>query len=135
MRGLIYFNFAGLILAGAYTGFFTTSGRFAWMGALATGFYLIALSIPVFSEYISLGNSFRDIENQQLSKQREKYMPPPKQQVFTAEQIRPRFRKTRPLIKALVLSLLATGLLAYDYWDWIQNPPVIKTGNQNISNF
>jgi len=135
MRALIYINLSGLIAGGAYTGFFSTSERFAGFAALATLIYLIALSVPIFSEYMSLGSGFREIEKQQLSSRRRDYTPSPKQEIFGGEVTKPEFKRPNPFFKVILLTALASGFLAYDYWDWSKNPPEIKKDNRTISNF
>jgi len=135
MRALIYINLSGLITGGAYTGFFSTSERFAGFAALATMIYLIALSVPIFSEYMSLGSGFREIEKQQISNRRRDYSPPPNQEVFGGEASKLEFKKPNPFFKIIMLTVLASGFLAYDYWDWTQNPPMVKQDNDTITNF
>ncbi len=135
MRWLILINALGAIAAAAYVGFAATAGGLPWGGMAATLLFLAGLSVPFFATYLSLDDSFREIESTRLEQTRRKHFPPA-QELFTDAQPDPVFpRRSGPVRLVAVMTALAVLALGYDVADRLANPPPVDLDGGTIRNF
>jgi hypothetical protein len=136
MRWSLAINVTGVLAGAGYTGYaFTPSHSPLWAG-IATLLYLVALFVPLAAEYGSLDKGFNEIGDTYVETRRREQGMGPAQEVFTDAPPRPVFRQSSQAhLVGAVITVIATGLLAYDVWERHAQSPAETDKPDIIRNF
>lgn len=136
MRWSLAINGLGVLVGAGYTGFaFTPSHTPLWAG-IATLLYLVALLLPLAAEYGSLDKGFNEIGGTYVESRRRERGMGPAQEIFTDAPPPKVFRQSgRAYVFGALVTVVATGMIAFDLWERHNDLPPEPDKPGVISNF